>query len=350
MTSTTSTRSRPRCGAAFAAAALVAATLTLGACSAGGDSASSDDADYASDAGGNQDANVGADEGSGDGSDGSALGSVADGATDADGRVPAAAVSAQQVVQVGEVSLTVKDVRVAADAVVDLAETAGGRVDDRTEHDATADTRGTASLTIRVPAGEMTTALAKLRTLGTVDQVDVHSQDVTAAAEDLDARIHGLELSVARMEDLLARATTNETIVSAENSLTERQTSLEQLKSQRNLLADQVRLSTLTVAIVGPEVVPPVVEEPATGPQSFLEGLAAGWDAFSSTVRVTTVVLGVLLPWLAFGGAIAAGSMAVVRWRRARAGAATAPRPAVPAPVAGAVPAAASSPDDEPLA
>ncbi|GIG22950.1 hypothetical protein Cch01nite_36740 [Cellulomonas chitinilytica] len=337
MTSTTSRISRPRRSAALGAAALLAATLALGACSAGDDSGSSDSADVASDAGAAAGGNVGGEVGGDVGSDDAAAGSQVQPA--ADGTVPAA--STQQVVQVGELSMSVDDVRVAADAVVDLAEKAGGRVDDRTEHDATAGTRGTASLKIRVPSTEMTATLAALRTIGTVDQVDLHSQDVTNVAKDLDARIHGLELSVARMQDLLARATTNEAVVSAENSLTERQTNLEQLQSQRALLADQVRLSTLTVAITGPEVVvAPEPEPEPTGPQSFLEGLSAGWSAFAATVKVVVVLFGVLLPWLAFGGAIAAGVVAVSRWRRARSEVPAAP---VPAPVPVQV-----SADDEP--
>ncbi|MBO9554365.1 DUF4349 domain-containing protein [Cellulomonas sp.] len=328
MTSTTSTHSRPRRGAVLSAATFLAVILALGACSAGDSGASSDSADVAQGSGGN----VGADEG----------GAEPEAQTAADGSAPAAA-SPQQVVQVGELSMTVEDVRVAADAVVDLAETAGGRVDDRTEHDATADTRGTASLKIRVPSSEVTATLASLRKLGTVEQVDLHSQDVTNAAKDLDARIHGLQLSVARMQDLLARATTNEAIVQAENALTERQTSLEQLQSQRALLADQVRLSTLTITLTGPEVVP--APEPApepVGPQSFLEGLATGWAAFAGMVRVAVIVLGVLLPWLAFGGAVAAGAVAVSRWRRTRS---AARGPVVPAPVP--VPAPVEPSDDE---
>jgi len=328
MTSTTSRSSRPRRTAALSAATFLAVILALGACSAG-DSGASDSADVAQ----GSDGNVGADEG----------GAEPQAQAAADGSVPAAA-SPQQVVQVGELSMTVQDVRVAADAVVDLAETAGGRVDDRTEHDATADSRATASLKIRVPSSEVTATLAALRKLGTVEQVDLHSQDVTNAAKDLDARIHGLQLSVARMQDLLARATTNEAIVQAENALTERQTNLEQLQSQRALLADQVRLSTLTVAITGPEVVP--APEPApepVGPQSFLEGLATGWAAFAGMVRVAVIVLGVLLPWLAFGGAVAAGAVAVSRWRRARSEAARGPVGPAPVPV----PARAESADDE---
>jgi len=328
MTSTTSRNSRPRRSAALCAATFLAAVLALGACSAG-DSGASDSADVAQGSGGN----VGADKG----------GAEAQAQPAADGSVPAAA-SPQQVVQVGELSMTVQDVRVAADAVVDLAETAGGRVDDRTEHDATADSRGTASLKIRVPASEVTATITALRTLGTVEQVDLHSQDVTNAAKDLDARIHGLQLSVARMQDLLARATTNEAIVQAENALTERQTNLEQLQSQRALLADQVRLSTLTVSLTGPEVVP--APEPApepVGPQSFLEGLAAGWAAFAGMVRVAVIVLGVLLPWLAFGGAVAAGAVAISRWRRARSEASRGP--VLPAPVP--VPVRVEPSDDE---
>lgn len=315
MTSTTSRSSRPRRTAALSAATFLAVILALGACSAG-DSGASDSADVAQ----GSDGNVGADEG----------GAEPQAQAAADGSVPAAA-SPQQVVQVGELSMTVQDVRVAADAVVDLAETAGGRVDDRTEHDATADSRATASLKIRVPSSEVTATLAALRKLGTVEQVDLHSQDVTNAAKDLDARIHGLQLSVARMQDLLARATTNEAIVQAENALTERQTNLEQLQSQRALLADQVRLSTLTVAITGPEVVPAPERRPSRSARSRSSRgsrpggrRSPGWCASRSSCSACScrgsrsAARSPRVPWRSHAGAAHGPRPRAVRWGRRR--------------------------------
>ncbi|MDC7122014.1 DUF4349 domain-containing protein [Cellulomonas fimi] len=298
MTATRNRRS-PRRWAVLAASVATAVTL-LTACSGGGA------ADQAADGAQSESGSAGGDAAAVD------AGVVAPGEVDA-------AESERQVVQTGVVRLTVDDPRTAADAVVDLAERSGGRVDARSEHAASQEQAGSASLTIRVPADEVSATVDALRDLGRIDEIDLDAQDVTAAAQDLDARIRGLELSVARMSDLLARTTTTEDVVAAENALTERQTRLEELQSQRARLADAVALSTLTVELVGPGVVPAA----SPGPTSFVGGLAVGWQSFVVALRGLLVVLGVLLPWLAFAGAVTAGVVAAARWRRRRRG----PRP-----------------------
>ncbi|ROS31299.1 DUF4349 domain-containing protein [Cellulomonas sp. PhB150] len=221
----------------------------------------------------------------------------------------------RQVVQTGDLDLRVKDARTATDAVVTRVEAAGGRVDDRSEQATTEDSAGSATLVVRIPADQVTPVIDGLDAIGTVDRIDLKSTDVTGAAQDLDARIHALEVSVDRMDALLAKATTSKDIIDAESALTERQSNLEQLQAERNRLADQVSLSTLTVNVYGPDVAPPVETE---GPTSFLDGIGVGWDAFLSSAKAVLVVAGVLLPWLAFGGAIAAGIVALVRWNRRR--------------------------------
>ena len=237
----------------------------------------------------------------------------------------------RQVIQTGDVSMRTKDALAAASAVVTHVEGVGGRVDDRSEQAGSDGASASANLVVRVPADKVTSTIDTLRKLGTVDSVDLKATDVTGAAQDLDARIHSLELSIARMDDLLAKATTSRAIIDAESALTERQSNLEQLQAERARLADQVSLSTLTVAIYGPDVPPPVSDD---GPGSFLDGLAVGWDAFVSSVKSVVIVAGVLLPWLAFAGAVLAVAMAVVRRRRSTRAAATAevlPTAALPA-------------------
>ena len=158
--------------------------------------------------------------------------------------------------------MAVEDPRVAADAIVRLTEEADGRVDDRAEKAQTDTEVGTATLTIRLPAAAVSPTLVALRELGDVESVNLAKKDVTGAAQDLDARIHAMELSVDRMTTLLATATTHDDIITAEDALTEREAGLEQLRSQRAALAEQVSLSTIHVAIVGPDL-PPYVAPPA---------------------------------------------------------------------------------------
>jgi hypothetical protein len=214
--------------------------------------------------------------------------------------------------------MTVPEPRAAASAVVALVEGEGGRIDARQEQAATTGATAHAHLTARVPAADVTTTLTGLAGIGTVDQVNLAADDVTGTAEDLDARIKALQLSVARMEDLLSHATTTADLITAEGALTERQGNLETLQSQRARLAEQVALSTLEIDLsqVGTARV-------AASPHGFLGGLAAGWRALVATVGGLVLVLGVLAPWLA------------VATRRPRRRAATArPRPPRPRPPA----------------
>ncbi|WP_282947008.1 DUF4349 domain-containing protein [Cellulomonas endometrii] len=247
-------------------------------------------------------------------------GEAADAGTGGTGGSTAVGVTGRQVVTSGELGLVADDPRGAADLVVAVVEQAGGRVDARQETAARADegTEATADLTVRVPSDALTGVLDALDQIGDVDHVDLTSDDVTAASQDLDARIRAMQLSVARMEDLLSRASTQADVISAESTLTERQSALEQLQSERARLAEKVALSTLRVSIwTAPQREAP--PEPAPEPRGgFLGGLESGWDALVTVLGGLVLVLGVLLPWLAAAGVLGAGYVAVVRSLRRR--------------------------------
>jgi hypothetical protein len=153
--------------------------------------------------------------------------------------------------------------------------------------------------------------------------VSVSRSDVTSQTVDLDARISALQTSVGRLQALMDGAATTEALLSAEKALSERQEKLESLQSQRALLADQVELSTLSVHLEPFGVAPP------GGPDGFLDGLATGWRALVSALSAAVIVLGVLLPWLAVAGLVAAAVLVPIRLARRRA-AAPEPVPAQP--------------------
>jgi hypothetical protein len=261
------------------------------------------------------------------GKGGSALSGAAPQAAAGTGQVASDA-AGRQVVTTGTAQLTVDDPRKAASAVVALVEGEGGRVDARKEQTAAEGRDAFAQLTVRIPSDDLTSTLTKLEDIGRVDQINLSAQDVTGTAEDLDARIRALKLSVARMEDLLSRATSNADLIAAENALTERQANLESLQSQRARLAEQVALSTLDITLTTPG------NAPAPTTHGFLGGVAAGWDALVAVLSALVLVVGVLLPWLAFAGVIVLVVVASLRWvRRRRAPAAVAAGPAPTAPV-----------------
>ncbi|WP_426592849.1 DUF4349 domain-containing protein [Cellulomonas sp. McL0617] len=306
-------RSTTHRGTALAAAAVLSLSVLLAGCTAGDSGASSDTGGTTSD-GSAQDGTGGdALAGAGDsGAEAPADGGSGVGTSDSTGDgIGASAPSTddRQVIQSGDITMTVDKPQDAADAIIKLTDNAGGRIDKRIEHAASGDAVATADLTVRIPSSAVNSTILALRSLGTVDTIELGTDDVTSAAEDLDARIAGMQLSVARMSDLLSKATTSDDITQAEAALTQRQTDLEQLTSQRARLAEQVSLSTLTINLHGPAVVPPpekvVVATP--GPDSFLDGLADGWSSFAGFMGGVATEFGVLLPWLAAGGLITWG-------------------------------------------
>ncbi len=218
----------------------------------------------------------------------------------------------RQVVTTATASVAVEDPADGAQQVSELVESAGGRVDERTEQAGSGEdgVEGAAAhLVVRVPATELTDVLADLDDLGDVESVSVSRSDVTTRAVDLDARISALQTSVGRLQALMDGAATTEALLAAEEALSERQGELESLQSQRALLADQVELSTLSVHLV------PFGVAPAGGPQGFLDGLGTGWRALVAASGATVVVLGVLLPWVAVVVLVAAGIWVPVRLR-----------------------------------
>jgi hypothetical protein len=198
----------------------------------------------------------------------------------------------REVITTGSVDVTVDDPRTVAERFSAWVETASGRVDGRTESK-DGEGRASASLTVRVPSGQMSKALAQLATYGDVGTVDVQNEDVTAQGQDLDARIKALEISIDRLEKILAEADSSNEVVAAEGALTQRQEQLESLQAQRKSLSDQVALSTLHVELIQKG------SASSVSPGGFQGGLTKGWNALVDAVNGIVSLAGVLVPWLA---------------------------------------------------
>ena len=260
----------------------------------------------------------------------------------------------RQVIVTGWMTVTVEDPLDAASEVIRIAEGVGGRVDSRDEYAPREGDKGSATLTLRLPAEGLTATLDKIKALGDVQEVSLSSSDVTMATQDLDARISALTAAIDRLEALLATASDTDDLIALETAITDRQTQLESLQAERRYYADQVSLSTVTVNLVS------VADAPVERPITFWDGLVAGWNAFTAFFAGLVVGFGVLLPWLVFAAIVTAVILLIVRASRKRRAAAaasapatvvaeavvppTAPAPAAPVAPAPAAPAAKPAP------
>jgi hypothetical protein len=240
---------------------------------------------------------------------GEAPGFAGGGADSGDG--PTASVD-RQVVITGDVTITAEDPLAASKDAVRIVEAAGGRVDDRTEYAPGDHDNGSAQLTLRIPADRLTAVLDKLEALGTTEQVSLSTSDVTVEKQDLDARIDALKASIERLNALIAKAKNISDLIALEGEISSRQGELESLEAQQRYLADQVAMSTVTLYLQS------TAQAPVTQPDTFWDGLSAGWGAFVGFWAALLVVLGVLLPWIVTLGVIALVIVLLVRRRQAR--------------------------------
>lgn len=233
----------------------------------------------------------------------------------ADGLASDSAALERRVVVTGSMTVTVDDPAAAATEASAIVEAAGGRIDGRSESGRGEDGERRAYLTMRIPSEKVNDSVEQLRGLGEVTDISIDKQDVTAVAQDLDARITALQASVTRLIDLMSRAATTADLIAIETSLSERQANLESLQAQKRALDDQVDLSTITLSLQTPAAVAGEL------PGDFLGGLSAGWSGFVTFLGGLAVVIGVLLPWLIFLAGFSLGVTFLVRWilrRRSR--------------------------------
>jgi hypothetical protein len=195
----------------------------------------------------------------------------------------------RQIVRTAYMSLRVTDVNGAVDSVVSTTAAQGGFV-------ISEDVSGQgdslyATLTTQIPADKLEAYLESLKGLGTVDSVNVTSQDVTTQVVDLDARVAALQTSIARLDELLSQATNVTDLITIETERTARQAELDSLVAQRKALGEQVAMSTVTVTISA------LAGSTEWSPPGFVPGLQTGWSALVSLTSLLITIAGFLVPF-----------------------------------------------------
>jgi hypothetical protein len=108
------------------------------------------------------------------------------------------------------------------------------------------------SVTYRIPVAKWDATLASIHgangggSLKILNE-QIQTQDVTASAVDLDARLTNLRATEQSLLGIMAKATTITDTLAVQTQLTTVEGQIEELQAQRNQLGDQAAFSTLTV-------------------------------------------------------------------------------------------------------
>jgi hypothetical protein len=255
-----------------------------------------DSSDQANTAGGSAVDAQSAKEGGAEGNP--APGAAAPEGQDSAAKAPNLSVDQRSIIYRGAISVRVKDVNAAAGQTTGIATTAGGFVgaDNRSSGGSGTDT---ATLELRIPAPKFGSVVDQLSKLGTEEQRQINTEDVTEETVDLDARITVQQARVDSGRKLLAQAKSLNELVMLEREVATRESDLASLQAKKRRLADLTALSTISVTFLDPRA---EVTPDDDGSPGFLSGLDSGWTALVASLGVLLTVLGALLPWLiAFG-------------------------------------------------
>jgi hypothetical protein len=241
-------------------AGLMAAMLVLGACS-GMDNSSESDATFAE-----SDATAGEEAPASDESGGTE-GVAPDDVGVTDGVVTNQAVVDRKVIRTGQMEIQVSDTRGAMESVTRLVDRSGGYVSSSEVNPSGSDGQPIITLTIRVPAGDLDTALAAIRELSEeVVYESIQSQDVTEEYVDIESRLRNLTALETELVALLAEVRLQgdadpQKILTVFNEVSRVRGEIEVLEGRRRLIDNQASLSTISVSISPTPTSQPIVEE-----------------------------------------------------------------------------------------
>jgi hypothetical protein len=109
-----------------------------------------------------------------------------------------------------------------------------------------------ATIIIRVPQDQFLTALDKLQSMGTVQNQDIASQDVTQQYIDLQAQLNSAQLEKQSLQAILDKAQTVSDEIAIQEQLTQVESQIESLQGQINYIQNRVNMATINVTLNGP--------------------------------------------------------------------------------------------------
>ena len=176
----------------------------------------------------------------------------------------------RKIVANANISLVVADTDAAIEGIETIASDAGGYLADvnlsKESHGEVETLRG--SMTMRVPAATLDEALERLQALATsVNNLNVSRQDVTDQYSDLDAQLRNLRATETELRALLTEVRQKpgakvEDILEVHRSLMAIREEIETLQGRKNLLDNQISLSTIWIEVIPDSINRPIVGEP----------------------------------------------------------------------------------------
>ena len=218
----------------------------------------------------------------------------------------------RMVIYNADMRIAVENPASALDSIIAMAEDSGGFVVSSNVYQTTTSSGRSvprASVTIRVPAGQLDSIMSAIKGLTPVPSEDVLSenvsgQDVTSEYTDLESQLRNLEAAETALTEIMENATDTEDVLDVFDELTYYRGQIEMVKGRMQYLSESAALSAISVEIVAKESLQPI-EIAGWKPQGTVKkAVEALINAAQKLADIAIIFVISWLPFLALFGAV----------------------------------------------
>lgn len=219
----------------------------------------------------------------------------------------------RMVVRTASLDLVVPDTEKALDDVQAMARELGGYVVSIEAYQYQEGRRAT--VTLRIPAENLDTALDRMRAMATtVRRESVSGQDVTDQYVDLRSRLRHLEAKEKQLLEFLDRAEDTEAVLAVYEHLSATQAEIEQVKGRMQYLENQAALATVTVSLTPDVMAQPLETGGWNLPLTVRSAVETLLNVLEFFVKTLIYIVIVVLPALILVALPIFGIFLLVRW------------------------------------
>ncbi len=223
------------------------------------------------------------------------------------------ATTERMVIRTASLDLIVRDTDKALDDIQAMAKELGGYVVSMEIYQYQEGRQAT--VTFRVPADTLDTALNRLRRMATtVRRESVSGQDVTEEYVDLESRLRHLEAKEKQLLEFLEKAEDTEAVLAVYEHLSQTQAEIEQVKGRMQFLRDRVALATITVSLTPDALAQPLDTGGWNLPATFRSAVEALLNVLQFAVKALIYIVIVILPALILLAIPVVGVILLIRW------------------------------------
>lgn len=160
--------------------------------------------------------------------------------------------SKSKIIKNANIGVKVTDVRGSVEGIKVIANKYGAFIDEENvySYEENNSTRNSGDMTVRVPAEKLDGFLAEIKGSYEVTSMNITSQNVTKAYDDMEATLKNLKSRQEALRKLMSKANNMQDILNIDRELNSVKTQIDSLTSEKSYYDDEIKYSTVNISVM----------------------------------------------------------------------------------------------------